>query len=329
MSRVALISTGGTIDSLGASALDHAFYTEHQSRLADGELLAGIPEMADIAEVTEVQFRRVPSYALTAADWAGLATEVDRLLAGEFTGVVVTHGTNTIEETGFALHLTVRSSQPVVLVGAMRPANGLSADGPLNLVDAVRVAAAPESRGVLVVLNQTIHAAPWVTKTTTFRPDALASPDTGPVGYVEADGRVAFHNQPVLLPDRLRFDAGDLVKMPRVDLITSYVGADGVLIDAAVAAGAKGIVMAGTGAGRCTPAENEALDRAVSAGVVVCQANRVAGGRVLRSPRMRSRGLVTADALSPWKARILLGLALTRTSDVDELQAHFAPAAVN
>jgi len=216
-----------------------------------------------------------------------------------------------------------------VLVGAMRPANGLGADGPLNLVDAVRVAAAPESRGVVVVLNQTIHAAPWVTKTTTFRPDAFASPDTGPIGYVEADGRVAFHNRPVLLPERLRFDAGDFLKMPRVDLITSYVGADGVLIDAAVGAHAKGIVMAGTGAGRCTPAEDEALDRAVAAGVVVCQATRVAGGRVLRSPRMRSRGLVTADALSPWKARILLGLALTRTSDVDELQAHFAPAAVN
>jgi L-asparaginase len=325
MTRIALISTGGTIDSVGSSRLDHAHYTEHRTRLSAGELLAALPEVLDVADVEEVPFRRVPSYALTAADWAALAGEADRLFAQDIAGLVITHGTNTIEETAFALHLTVTSPKPVVLVGAMRPTNALAADGPLNLLDAVRVAAAPAARGVVVVLNQTIHAAAWVTKTTTVRADAFGSPETGPIGRVGADGRVDFHSQPLDVGGSEKFHPNDLLAMPRVDIITSHVGADGALIDAAVAAGAQGIVIAGTGAGRCTPGQDEAVDRAIAAGVAVCQATRVGAGRVSRSPQMRDRGLLTAEALVPWKARILLGLGLTRTRNVEELHAYFSP----
>lgn len=323
MSRVALISTGGTIDSLGANRLDHAFYTEHRTRLADGELVRGLPELGEIAEVVEIPHRRVPSYALTPDDWADLSKRCDELLAGGFDAVVISHGTNTMEETAFALHLTVRSTRPVVLVGAMRPADALGADGALNLLRAVQVAAAPDAEGVLVVMNDTIHAGPWATKTTTFRPDAFSSPDAGPLGHIGADGVVSLHGQVRGLRDRIRFDAAALRQMPRVDVISSFVGADGMLIDAAVAAGAAGIVAVGTGAGRCTPAEDEALDRAVAEGVVVCQATRTIGGRVALSPLMRSRGLVSAEGLLPWKARILLGLGLTRTTDVEELHNYF------
>jgi L-asparaginase len=173
-------------------------------------------------------------------------------------------------------------------------------------------------------MNDTIHSARDVTKTATFRVDALRAPDVGPLGYADADGRIDFYHRSQRLPSPSpAFPVGDLESLPRVDVVVSYVGADGVLIDAAVAAGARGMVSAGTGAGRPTPAEVEALNRAAAAGVVVCQATRAGGGRVSRSPEMRRRGVVAADNLVPWKARVLLALALTRTDDAEDIQELF------
>lgn len=323
--RVALLATGGTIDAVGASRLDLAHYTETRSRLPDGALLASVPELSEIASVEEIPYRRVPSYALTPLDWLELARVAQGLLDGGYDGVVITHGTNTLEETAFALHLTVRSDRPVVLVGAMRPASALGSDGALNLVRAVQVAASPAvaGLGVLVVLDDTVHAARDATKTATFRLDAFKSPSAGPLGYADADGRVVIYHRPRPADPALGFEVGDLGRLPRVDIVVSHVGADGTLIDAAVAAGASGIVSAGTGAGRCTPDEEAALDRAISQGVVVCQASRVGSGRVARSPGMSQRALVGAEDLIPWKARILLALALTRTSDPEAIQDLF------
>ena len=323
--RVAVIATGGTIDSLGTDRLDLAHYTETRDRLSDGALVASLPELASIAELVEVPYRRVPSYALTGTDWLALARAVRELVAGPdgVDGVVLTHGTNTLEETAFWLQLTIGPGVPVVLTGAMRPASGLGADGTLNLVRAVQVAASPRARGhgVLVVLDDTVHAARHVTKTATFRVGAFRSPDTGPVGYADADGTVVLYQHP--RPTSVRFDPADVNDLPRVDVLVSHVGADGALIDAAVAAGARGLVSAGTGAGRATADEDLAYNRAVAAGVVVCQASRVGGGRVARSPSMAVRGLVTADNLPAWKARILLALALTRTTDPGAIQHLF------
>ena len=323
--RVALIATGGTIDAVGESRLDLAHYTETRRRLGDGELLASLPELGAIAKVEEIAYRRVPSYALTTHDWLLLARTTQALLDADHDAVVITHGTNTLEETAFLLHLMVRSEKPVVLVGAMRPATGLGTDGALNLLRAMQVAATPAARGhgVLVVLNDTVHAARQVTKTATFRVDAFRSPDTGPLGYADADGSVVLYHRQRPVDDALFFSPAALHDLPRVDVLVSHVGADGVLVDAAVAAGARGLVSAGTGAGRPTAAEDEALDRAVGAGVVVCQASRVGGGRVARSPTMARRRLVTADNLPPWKARVLLALGLTRTADADRLQDLF------
>ncbi|MBX5492042.1 MAG: asparaginase [Chloroflexi bacterium] len=325
--RIALFLTGGTIDSVGSDRLDLAWYNEAGQRLAPGELLGMVPEAEQVAAVTEVPFRRLSSHALQPADLIELGRAVAQLLASDAAdGVVIAHGTNTLEETAYFLHLTVRTARPIVLVGAMRPASALSPDGPLNLLRALQVAASPAAhgRGVLVVLNDTIHSARDVTKTATYRVQTFADRDLGPLGYADADGRVVFYHSPMRRHTaQSEFDVTALGDLPRVDIVLSYLGADGALVDAAVAAGAQGIVSAGTGAGRPTPAEEAALTRASARGVVVVQSSRVGSGRVVRSPGVRQRGWVAADNLVPWKARLLLQLGLTRTRDPDQLQRLF------
>jgi L-asparaginase len=326
--RVAVVTTGGTIDSLGIDRLDLAAYLETGQRLEPGALLASIaPELATVAETREVTFRRLKAHAMTDADLADLCDLVAGLLVrDEADGVVVTHGTNTLEETAWLLHLAVATDRPIVLSGAMRPASALSADGPLNLVNAVRVAAAEGTRGlgVLVLLDDTIHGARDVTKSNTLRTNAFTGGAGGPLGWADADGRVVISRRPARgMALRGAFGGVDLRGLPRVDVVVSYQGADGTLIDAAVAAGARGIVSAGTGDGYPTPDEVEALERAAAAGVVVCQASRVGTGRVLRVPALAARGWLAADDLVPWKARVQLRLGLAAGTDVPELQAWF------
>jgi L-asparaginase len=325
--RVALIITGGTIDSVGNDRLDMGWYIEAGKRLDEGELVGRVPELGGIAEVTEIPFRRLPSQSITTADWLDLIKTIHGLFESDSAdGVVITHGTNTLEETAYLLHLTLKTDRPVVLVGAMRPSSALSADGDLNLLNAVRVAADPASAGagVLVVLNDTILSGRDVTKTATYRVETFQGRDLGPLGYADNDGRVLFYHRPAR-PHTTQtvFQPDDIADLPRVDVVVSYIGADGSLIDAAVAAGARGIVSAGTGAGRPTPGEGAALARAAEAGVLVCQGSRVGSGRSLRSPGLRKKGFVAADNLQPWKARLLLALALSRTSDPDEVQSYF------
>jgi L-asparaginase len=326
--RVAVVTTGGTIDSLGADRLDLAAYLDTGRRLAPGALLASVAaELAPLARVTEVPFRRLRAHAMTDGDLADLRDLVAGILdRGEADGVVVTHGTNTLEETAWLLHLAIATDAPVVLTGAMRPASALSGDGPLNLVSAVRVAASPEARrlGVLVAMGDTIHGARDVSKTNTLRVDAFASPMAGPLGRVDGDGRVVITSRPARATTlRGAYAAVDLRALPRVDVVTSYQGADGILVDAAVAAGARGIVSAGTGAGYPTPDEVDALERASAAGVVVCQASRVGSGRVPPVPSLLARGWVAADDLVGWKARTLLRVALAAGEDLPTIRARF------
>jgi L-asparaginase len=328
--RVALIVTGGTIDSVGVDRLDLAWYLEAGQRLPEGELLERLPELSEIAEVTEVPFERIPSQAITFGYWINLVNTIHQLFESDRAdGIVISHGTNTLEETAYFLHLTLKSDKPVVIVGAMRPSSGVSADGYLNLINAVRVAGAPQSRGkgVLVVLNDTIHSARDVTKTATYRVETFQGRDLGPLGYSDADGRVLYYHQPVrphTVASEFSIDQlGDGTDLPRVDIALSYVGADGSAIDAAVAAGAKAIISAGTGAGRPTPGEDAALGRAREKGVLVCQSTRVGSGRTVQSPKAKARGDIGADNLVPWKARILLTLGLVKTSDFMELQRLF------
>jgi L-asparaginase len=327
--RVVLVPIGGTIESAPPSRLQLAGYVELGFLLQPGELLAGVaPELASIAEVEEVPFQRLGAHAITDDDLAALVDEIrGRFARGDADGAVVTHGTNTLEETAWLLHLVVAGDRPVVVAGAMRPATTLSADGPLNLVNAIRVAASQEARGLgaLVLLDDTIHAARSATKSDTMRVAAFRDGAGGPLGWVDGDGRIVLAVRPVR-GERLRgaFADADLRALPRVDIVVTYQGADGSLVEAAVAAGARGIVSAGTGAGYPTPREQAALEAASKAGVMVVQATRVGGGRVPPVPKLAERGWVAAGDLNPWKARILLRLALAGgVADAETLQPLF------
>ncbi|MDB5559605.1 MAG: hypothetical protein JWQ36_2539 [Enterovirga sp.] len=327
-SRIGLILTGGTIDSLGLSRLDLGWYIEAGLKLPAADLLARVPELDAIADVEQVPFRRLPSHALASSDWLDLLRLLETLLEQDgYDAVVVTHGTNTLEETAYFLHLALKTNKPVVLTGAMRPASAVSADGYLNLINAVRVAAEPAShgRGCLVVMNDTIFDARHVTKASTYRVEAFDGRDVGPLGFADADGRVVYYHR----ADRTERAGGEfalagLEVLPRVDVVVSYVGADGAMIRAAAAAGARGIVSAGTGAGRPTPAEDDAFDEIHrDSGVLMCLCSRVGSGRSVRSPGLARRGFVAGDNLQPWKARVLLSLALTKTAEPDAVQRLF------
>ncbi len=327
-SRVGVILTGGTIDSVGVDRLDLAWYVEAGKRLGDGELLANVPELSRIAAVKEFPFRRLPSHALVDKDWLELVRKIHSIFdAGETDGIVITHGTNTLEETAYFVNLALKTDKPVVLVGSMRPASAMSADGYLNLLNAVRTAADPQSRGrgCLVLMNDTIYSARDVTKNATFRVDAFQARDLGPLGFADGDGRIIYYHQPTRMHTvDTEFDVRSLQSLPRVDIVLSYVGADGAMIEAAANAGAKAIVSAATGGGRPTPAEDDALERVYKErGVLVCVCSRVASGRVVRSPGMTRRGFVAGDSLQPWKARVLMSLALTRTRDPADIQRMF------
>ncbi len=326
--RVALLITGGTIDSVGTHRLDLAWYMEAGKRLGEGQLIGAIPELKDIAQVKEIPFRRLPSHALVDKDWLDLLRTIHSILSEDRAdGIVITHGTNTIEETAYFLNLTLKTPKPVVLVGAMRPSSAISADGYLNLLNAVKVAADPSShgRGCLLVMNDAIFNGRDVTKNATYRVNAFQSRDLGPLGFTDADGRIIYYHQPQRKHTvHTEFAVEHQASLPRVDIVVSYVGADGAMIEAAANAGAKGIISAGTGAGRPTPAEDAAFDKAYrETGMLACFCSRVASGRVVRSPGLAQRGFVSADNLPPWKARILLALALTRTSNADEIQDMF------
>jgi L-asparaginase len=241
-------------------------------------------------------------------------------------GVVITHGTATLEETAYFLHLTVKSDRPVVITGAMRPPSALGTDADLNLLDAIRLAAAPEAagRGVLTILNNEIQSARDVTKSNAFRVDTFGSRDFGVLGYVDADARVLFYRT-VTRPHTTAtpFDVRRRKDLPRVDILYSYAGADGVLVDALTARRPDGMVLVGFGGGSYPAAFLEAGKRAVQAGIPVVLATRSWSGRVVTTPKKDADGFIVCDDLMPQKARILLMLALTVTHERQAIQEMF------
>ncbi len=321
-----LIATGGTIANRPGD------------RLSADELIASVPSVGRYAAVESEQFTNVPSSALTLDQWLGLARRLNELFAerADLDGVVVTSGTDTLEETAYFLHLTVRSKRPVVVVGAMRPPEAPGYDGAANLLQAFRVAAHPASRGrgVLVVLNNEINGARDVTKTNAQRLQAFSAGTRGVLGVVD-DDRITYFRRPGRRHTRSsEFDLGRVRRLPRVDIVMTYLDAPGDLVRAAVDAGAHGLVVAAAGAGSTTSAQREALGAALERGLPVVITTRTGGGRVpSRTPRAGeddepddprfSPLRIEADDLAPVKARILLMLALTRTRDGAEIQRMF------
>jgi L-asparaginase len=282
----------------------------------------------DHADVVPVRFRAVSSAAVSPRDWLELNATVHAVVEREapLDGVVITHGTATLEETAYFLNLTLDVDVPVVVVGSQRPASGLSSDAGMNLLGAVRVAGATEARGlgVLVLLNDEVQAAREVTKASTLRLETFRSHDVGMLGYADPDGRVAIYRRPTRRhAPGTEFDVRGLADLPRVDIAYSYAGADGTAIDAFVAAGARAIVSASLAPGTTTPAETAALLEARRRGVVVVLSSRAGSGRVLPRTVLRERGFVPADNLNPQKARVLAMLALTVSSDVLEIERIF------
>jgi L-asparaginase len=325
--RIAVIGTGGTISSLGASSLDVLDYPDFGQKLSCEALLDRFPETRLVADPIALTFRQVGSTEIGPKEWVELRAAIHRIARDDpaVAGFVIPHGTATLEETGFFLNLTLAVAQPVVLVGAQRPASALGTDAGINLVNALRVAGSSEARGkgVLAVLNDEIHAARDVVKTSTYRLQTFRSLDFGALGHVDGDG-VHFYRSPSRshMPDT-QFAASDLGELPRVDIIYSYAGADGALVEAAVAAGARGIVSASFAPGSPTPQQRMAFERAAKSGVVVVQCSRAASGRVAPRRRLRESAIVAGEDLSPQKARILLMLALSTTSDIGAIQSAF------
>ncbi|HEY1999948.1 asparaginase [Paraburkholderia sp.] len=309
--RIAVLATGGTIAGSAADVTNTSGYKA--GVVGVDRLVEAVPALATVAQIQPEQIASVDSKDMALALWTTLAQRVNALLASdEIDGVVITHGTDTLEETAYLLHLTVKGSKPVVLTAAMRPASALSADGPLNLLNAVTVAAskAAHGQGVLVAFNNRIHSARDVVKTSTYAVDAFQSPEIGALGWVQ-DGRVEFQRA-VLRPHTVdtEFVIGD--KWPGVEIVTSYAGASRITVDALVAAGVRGIVVAGTGNGSIHASMQQALADAVTQGVVVVRASRVGSGHVMRNGAAPDDvlGFVTAGSLNPYKARVLLMLAL-------------------
>jgi len=320
--RIVVLATGGTI--AGAAQSDvQAKYTSGQVGVE--QLLAAVPQARDVATLRGEQISNIGSQDMNDEVWLKLAKRVNELAAmAEVDGIVITHGTDTLEETSYFLNLVVKSAKPVVLTGSMRPSTALSADGPLNFYNAVAVAANKNAsgRGVLVVINDSIHGAASITKTSTTTVETFASPVRGLVGAVQY-GVATFYRGPVgRHTTESEFSLDGVTALPRVDIVMAYENMDGKLIDAAVAAGAKGIVIAGVGNGNMTAAALDALAAQAKKGIVCVRSTRVATGRVGRNVEVDDDklGLIASDDLNPQKARVLLRLALLKQRPLADYQ---------
>jgi len=322
---VYVLATGGTI----AGAGEPGALTGYVSGEVPGdELVQAVPQIERYARVVTEQIVNVESSLITAEIWLRLANRINELFhqtEPEVAGVVVTHGTWTLEETAYFLNLTVRSEKPVAVVGAQRPPSALSPDGPLNLLNAVRVAADPTSKGhgVLVVMNEEINAAREVSKGNTYRVEAFRSGELGFLGYVDAD-RVVFYRTPTKRHTlESEFDVRSLTHLPRVGIVMSHTEATRLMVDAFVQEGYDGLILHGHGSGVATPDLREGL-RDAARQIPVVRTAQAENSRVLDEQAWLEDGILAGDNLGPLKARILLRLALAHTRDPEELRRIFS-----
>lgn len=323
--RVAFIATGGTIACIGENPHDLLDYTETGKKLNAQQIIAKVGSIDANIEVDSIDFRSMDSTEISPTDWHDLAL-LCRQLAGspnDYAGIVIGHGTASLEETVFALSLVLELTIPVVVTGAMRPSNGLSSDGDRNLASSIRAAASDATRGVGVValLNDEIHSAKTVTKTYTLAVNAFQSPGCGPIGHMIGND-VQLHAE--IQSGRKMFNLDCLKNLPRIDITYSYVGADGTATRAFVDAGAVGIVAASFAPGMVTPAEAHALKQAALQGVTVIIAHRAAAGPSADSAAHNRNGFIPSGMFSPTKARILLGLSLANGDSSTTIRQAFS-----
>ena len=323
--NIVILATGGTIAGAAATGTQSAYTS---GAVTIDAMIAAVPGIMEMANIKGEQISNVGSQDMSFDIMLTLAMRINELLAKpDVDGIVVTHGTDTMEETAFFLNLAVKSDKPVVMVGSMRPSTAVSADGPLNLYNAVGVAidAQAKGRGVLVVMNDWIHGAHSLTKTSTTAIQTFMSPLRGVVG-VSAYGKNDFYsNPPWKHTSASEFNVASVAKLPRVDIIFACADMSADLIDASVTNGAKGIVIAGVGNGNMNKASLDAAARAAKKGVVVVRSSRVATGTVGRNVEVNDDelGFIASDELNPQKSRILLSLALLTPRSKDDLQKLF------
>ncbi len=320
--KIAILATGGTI----AGSIDSAVATTGYTAGVVGVdvLIKAVPEIQNLAKIEGQQIANIDSSNMRDEIWLKLAQEINKLFASGVDGVVITHGTDTMEETAYFLNLTIKSDKPVVLVGAMRPSTAISADGPKNLYNAVALAADKNAKGVMVAMNDKIQSARAVVKTHTLNVDAFSSPDFGDMGYI-VDGKVYFYNNVAKAhTKKAPFNVKNLKELPKVDILYSYSNdGSGVAAKALFENGTKGIVVAGSGAGSIHEAQKKVLKELLTKGLKVAVSSRVVAGRVAVSEADKKLGFISAEDLNPQKARILLMLALTKTNDVKKIQEYF------
>lgn len=321
--KIALLATGGTIAGAGQSSTS-AQYTAAVVPVT--QLIADVPEISAIADIHGEQICQLASQAMTPEMWVKIGKQTQAQLDKEaIVGAVITHGTDTMEETAYFLDLTLQTTKPVVFVGAMRPGTALGADGAANLYAAVKTVITPDSanRGVMVLMNDTVFSAREVTKRHPFKPSAFEAPNTGPIGD--------FHdNAPHYLSRSERkepspFSIHKLSTLPGVTIVYGYAGSSASQVRAAVQEGARGIVVAGVGNGNLNPDTEKALIAARQDGIVVVRSSRLGSGRVTKEAEVDDAkyGFIVGGSLNPQKARVLLMLALTQTVDLERIQGYF------
>lgn len=323
-SRIAILGTGGTIAGFIDSTIATTGYTA--GAIDIDVLIKAVPQIRDLADISWEQIANIDSSNMCDEIWLRLAKKIAKLFAEGIDGVVITHGTDTMEETAYFLNLTIKSDKPVVLVGAMRPSTAISADGPKNLYNAVALVANKEAKnkGVMVAINDKILSARGVVKTHSLNVDAFSSPDFGDLGYI-VDGKVFFYNNVTKAHTKnAPFDVSKLTSLPKVDILYSYSNdGSGVAAKALFEHGTKGIVVAGSGAGSIHKNQKDVLKELLKKGLKVVVSSRVVAGCVAVSDSDEKLGFISAEDLNPQKARVLLILALTKTSDPKKIQEYF------
>jgi len=323
--RIMIIATGGTIAGSATSQTSAGYQS---GAVGVDVLINAVPQMKDIAEVSGEQIASIGSQDMCDSVWLKLGKRVNEVLAKpDIDGVVITHGTDTMEETSYFLDLVVKSDKPVVLTGSMRPSTAMSADGPLNIYNAVGIAADPQAkgRGVMVTLDDDIHAAHDVVKTHSTDIGTMSSGEAGLVGAALFGKNTWFRSPNNVHTSKSEFSVNGVNELPRVDIIYAHANMSPDIIASAVASGAKGLVIAGVGDGNMTTPAANALKDAAAKGVVCVRSSRTNGGIIRRNIELNDdqMGTVTSMELNPAKARVLLQLALLKTKDTKQIQDYF------